>query len=258
MMRALHVSPSSAMSNSGSLGDKLRLEIGEGEGLLHREAVGAPGGEADQPAVQHDRLVAAAVAVAGVDLHVGELDARALLARGQRRGAADELLVEAHEALHVGLDHGDLVGELAAPGAVGLLHPQAVHRIGAEEPQAVCLAGLHQGIEHGGHVGHRAVQLPAEFAHVVDPERAHPADAGNGDLLRRQPGKRGIGQIGVRHRAEHVARQGPGQHQAAEVFGDVADRDVFARRHGIGEHVDGRAAGRWRPTAHRNDRAPAG
>ena len=88
MIRALRRSPSIRISNASPALRKLRLDIGEGERLLDGEAIAARRREADDLAVAIDGLVAAAVVVAGIDLHIDELDARAplLQSTGSRRG----------------------------------------------------------------------------------------------------------------------------------------------------------------------------
>ena len=55
---------------------------------------------------------------------------------------------------------------------IGFLHTQAVHGVGAEQREAMWLAGLLQRIEYRRHLRHRRVQLPAQFANVVNAQGA--------------------------------------------------------------------------------------
>ena len=66
------------------------------------------------------------------------------------------------------------------------------------------------------------MQLPAQFAHVIDPHRQAAAAHGL-DVLGGQPREAGVRQIGLRHLAEHVAGTRAGDDQRAEVCGHILD-----------------------------------
>ena len=96
------------------------------------------------------------------------------------------ILIQPEKTLHVRIDHGDFIGQFRAPAPVPLLQAQAVDRIQPEIGQAEGRACLLQGIVQLLQVFHRRVQFPAQFAHVVHPERPH-GPARNADLPAAQP-----------------------------------------------------------------------
>ena len=90
-----------------------------------------------------------------------------------------------------------------------------------------CVPGLYQGVEDAVLILDRVVQFPAQLAHEVDPHRNRGRDA-DGDGLRREPGECLVGEVGVGHRRQDVARARPRQHQHAVGGGDVLDGRTVA------------------------------
>src|SRR5262245_36308926 len=65
------------------------LDIGEGQGLVDGKAIATRGREADDLAIEIDRLIAAAVIVARLDRQIGELDPLAALLLAEAGSPAD-------------------------------------------------------------------------------------------------------------------------------------------------------------------------
>ena len=99
--------------------------------------------------------------------------------------------------------------------------------MGAEVSDAVRRALGPNRIVEPGQIVHRRVQFPAQFADIVHPKRAD-GHACDGDLAPRQPAERWVGQVGVGERRENLARSWPGDHQHAEIIGDVDDCHIRA------------------------------
>ena len=137
------------------------------------------------------------------------------------------ILVQPEKTRHVRIDHGDFVGQFRTPAPVPLLQAQAVDRVQPEIGQAEGRARLLQGIVQLHQVFHRRVQFPAQFAHVVHPERPH-GPARNADLLAAQPAECATVQGRVREPDQDIPRGRPGQHQHAPLIGDVGDLHLFA------------------------------
>ena len=191
-------------------------------------AEAARGGDAHDLVSRINGLFAHAIRIRVVDLHVDQLHAGAALLVGQRRALADEVfLVEPEEALHRGLDHIDLGCEFRAPAAIALLHAQRIHRIGAEQPDAMGLSRGHQRIEDLGHAGHGHMQFPAELAHIVDAEQPHAIHTRHRGGLAGEPAEGRVGKIGRGARAQHLTRQRPGEDEHAIAIGHVGDRHLL-------------------------------
>ena len=175
-------------------------------------------------------LVAAHIVVGGVDLAIDEHHRQRLgLRRTRDRGLpADEITVEVDETLEPGLDRGDLRGQLAPPRLVTLLDAHDVHRVGAEVDHPVGLPRSRERLVQLCHLLDRTVQLPAELAHIRDPQRLA-RHSRHLDLLSGQPAERLVGEIGAGERSEHLARTRPGHGQQTRRVGDVADGHILAR-----------------------------
>ena len=129
---------------------------------------------------------------------------------GHQRGFADEVgLVHVHKTVQRGLKWRVAAFQVALPATVALVHAQAVHGIQAKVADIVGCACSPDGGVQGGQLGYRRMQLPAQFAYIVDAHGQAAARYGF-DVLRRQPRETGIGQIRLGDLAEHIARTGPG------------------------------------------------
>ena len=102
------------------------------------------------------------------------------------------------EALEPGLVGGVLDRQLGADQPVRLLDAHRIHRADAERLQAEILARRHERVEDVVLVFDRVVQLPAELADEVDPQRRGRRQADD-DLLARQPGEGGAREVGIAH-----------------------------------------------------------
>src|SRR5262245_49569477 len=209
-----------------------RVDVGECERLADLVSECATRCEPDRAvpgARVVDRLVAVAVVVDGVDGKIDEADLRSLLLFSQRCGPANELLVEGDEALHVGCDKPDLVGELRAPPAIRLLHPEAVQRVRAEQADAVLPTRRHERVEDCGHPVHRDMQLPAELTDIGYAERTNPGDSGDRNLATREPRESSIAEVRGGARRKHLARPRTRKDEDAVSIRHVADNDALPR-----------------------------
>src|SRR5262252_10061414 len=103
------------------------VEIGHGEALAGRMAIGAGGDEADAPLAHPDRLEARGIRILGGDLQCHQLALRRLIALLERGLAADEIaLVEGGETVQPAHPWSIGPGELPRPYAEALLHAQRV------------------------------------------------------------------------------------------------------------------------------------
>ena len=98
------------------------------------------------------------------------------------------------------------------------------------------MAGLPKRIVQSLQILHQRVQLPAEFADIVDPQRPHRA-AGQLDFLAAQPTEGVAVQRGVRQLAENLPGAGAGQHQNAALIGDIGDAHLLAGPDALPEMV---------------------
>ena len=123
---------------------------------------------------------------------------------------ADEVLAEFDEAFRACSDQRDLVGQFRAPGMIGFLQTQAIHGVGAEQHQAVWFAGALQAFERYRHLSHRRVQLPTQFADVVNAQRTqcYICDC---YLIAGQPSERRAGKIGISAAPKYIPRAWPGE-----------------------------------------------
>ena len=80
------------------------------------------------------------------------------------------------------------------------------------------------------------VDLPAEFAHVVDPQSAT-RDAGDFDLLRGEPAERFVAQVCFAQLAEQVARPRPNDDQVAPGVRHVLELDPLPFEHALAQGV---------------------
>ena len=148
----------------------LGRQVGVGDRAPDGVAVAARGHAPRDPAAHPHGLVAEGDRARVLEQQAAQPPGRR--AAVERR-AAEELLVELHAEAEPGLV-GRLVGRhVRAPHAIALLQPQRVDRAVAAGAQPVRAPGLPQRAPERRAVLHRAVELPAELAHVGHAQRAH-------------------------------------------------------------------------------------
>ena len=80
------------------------------------------------------------------------------------------------------------------------------------------------------------MQLPTQFADVVDPQRTDGSSC-NGNFLAAQPAEGLVVQGRIRQPGKDVSRARTGQHQYAPFVGDVGNPHLFAGAHALDQVV---------------------
>ena len=163
--------------------------------------------------------------------------------RNRRSGSAafdervppDEVaLVELDREAETGLERRLLGRDVRAPHAVALLEPERVDRLVAAGDEPVLPTRLPERVPEGETELDRAVQLPAELAHVGDAQR-EAGHAPDRELLRGHVRERVVRKVGRGERLQDLASAGPPEAEAGERGGDVRDVDGAVIRHVLSE-----------------------
>jgi len=145
-----------------------------------------------------------------------EITGNAAVPLAEQSVPADEVgLGQVDEAVEPGLERREAGLEILLPAAVALVETQRLDGIDADVADPAGRTRRHDGLVGRNKLLQRQMQLPAELAHIVDPQSQGTAEA-ELNVARRQPGEGSIGEIGRGHLLQHLACCGTSDHERAE------------------------------------------